>query len=215
MYTLEQCLEQQKKVDASITHTGTYMPWLAAIGEVIEMCDHLSLISTWKKQPEADMKQAFMELVDVFAFAMSDAIHTDYDVTNNIEIGYIHIGSSLQCLTEALGRSDFDYAFGAIKPICKEYFNRPITDIYYYYMGKQTLTRFRQVNGYKNGSYIKMWGGREDNEYLTDALESGIEIDKLSDHLKNTYNDLVIAKAVTEYYECMQADKASNDDGTS
>ena len=43
MYTLEQCLEQQKKVDANIKHNGTYLPWLAGIGEVIEMCEHLSI----------------------------------------------------------------------------------------------------------------------------------------------------------------------------
>lgn len=31
---------------------------------------------------------------------------------------------------------------------------------------------FRQDNGYKDGSYIKVWDGREDNEHLVDVLAS-------------------------------------------
>ena len=32
------------------------------------------------------------------------------------------------------------------------------------------LNIFRQDNGYKDGSYEKTWGGREDNEHLADIL---------------------------------------------
>ena len=55
-------------------------------------------------------------------------------------------------------------------------------------MGKQTLTQFRQNNGYKDGTYQKVWGGREDNEFLTDALEQGIDIDDIPDYLEKAYN---------------------------
>ena len=197
-YTLEQCLEQQKKVDASIKHNGTYLPWLAGISEVIEMCEHLSLISTWKKQPEPDMKQAFMELVDVFAFAMSMDRDYDPELLNNCHLQNCSLKDRIAFLICNLANEEFDSSFLEIRKICQEFFKRPITDIYYYYMGKQTLTRFRQANGYKDGSYIKMWGGREDNEYLTDALESGVEIDELFDHLNSVYNRVVIAKSEIE-----------------
>jgi hypothetical protein len=30
---------------------------------------------------------------------------------------------------------------------------------------------FRQDNGYKDGTYNKVWNGREDNEYLADIME--------------------------------------------
>jgi hypothetical protein len=30
---------------------------------------------------------------------------------------------------------------------------------------------FRQDHGYKAGSYIKIWDGREDNEHLVEILE--------------------------------------------
>jgi hypothetical protein len=32
------------------------------------------------------------------------------------------------------------------------------------------LNFFRQDNGYKEGSYRKMWGGREDNEHLVEIM---------------------------------------------
>ena len=80
-YTLEQCIEQQKKVDASIKHNGEYMPRLAASAEVIEKLDHLSMIGTWKDQPAPDLNQAFMEGVDTFAFIKSTAIQEGFQDT--------------------------------------------------------------------------------------------------------------------------------------
>jgi len=32
------------------------------------------------------------------------------------------------------------------------------------------LNFFRQDHGYKDGSYIKQWNGREDNEHLSELL---------------------------------------------
>ena len=195
-YTLEQCLEQQKKVDAGIKHNGEYMPWLAGIKEVIEMCDHLSLIDTWKKQPEPDMKQAFMELVDVFAFAMSseeglegfEEINTS--VISNWLSSYSEFSSNyvLYKLIESLCKEQFNKSIAMIKILCKKIYSRPVTDIYYYYMGKQTLTQFRQANGYKTGDYVKNWAGKEDNEHLTDMLENGVSIEYLPEALEHAYN---------------------------
>jgi hypothetical protein len=38
------------------------------------------------------------------------------------------------------------------------------------YVGKNILNFFRQDHGYKEGTYIKEWAGREDNEHLVDVL---------------------------------------------
>ena len=32
------------------------------------------------------------------------------------------------------------------------------------------LNNFRQANGYKSGTYIKVWLGREDNEHLFELV---------------------------------------------
>ena len=42
--------------------------------------------------------------------------------------------------------------------------------LYRMYVGKNVLNFFRQDHGYKEGSYIKVWGGREDNEHLAELL---------------------------------------------
>jgi hypothetical protein len=42
--------------------------------------------------------------------------------------------------------------------------------LYRMYVGKNVLNFFRQDHGYKDGSYIKIWAGREDNEHLSDLL---------------------------------------------
>jgi hypothetical protein len=43
-------------------------------------------------------------------------------------------------------------------------------DLYKTYVGKNVLNRFRQDYGYKQGTYLKTWDGREDNEHLARIL---------------------------------------------
>ena len=45
-------------------------------------------------------------------------------------------------------------------------------DLYSAYVGKNVLNFFRQDNGYKEGSYIKNWAGREDSEHLVELVEA-------------------------------------------
>ena len=45
-------------------------------------------------------------------------------------------------------------------------------ELYRQYVGKNVLNFFRQDNGYKEGSYLKLWNGREDNEHLVDVLNA-------------------------------------------
>jgi hypothetical protein len=42
--------------------------------------------------------------------------------------------------------------------------------LYRMYVGKNVLNFFRQDHGYKEGSYTKVWQGREDNEHLAELL---------------------------------------------
>jgi hypothetical protein len=48
--------------------------------------------------------------------------------------------------------------------------NLSFDQLYRMYVGKNVLNFFRQDHGYKDGSYIKVWDGREDNEHLSDIL---------------------------------------------
>lgn len=40
------------------------------------------------------------------------------------------------------------------------------------YVAKNVLNKFRKANGYKEGTYIKMWFGEEDNVHLEHILEN-------------------------------------------
>ena len=46
------------------------------------------------------------------------------------------------------------------------------TELYCQYVGKNVLNMFRQDKGYKEGTYQKIWNGREDNEYLVEIIGS-------------------------------------------
>ena len=196
-YTLEQCIEQQKKVDAGIKHNGEYMPRLAASAEVVEKLDHLGMISTWKKQPAPDLKQAFMEGVDVFAFIMSAAIQEKQCFYLDMYGDFFYF----------YGQFDLDYLFysllsnicngkhvralAALVVINERLYNKTAEDLFYYYMGKQALTQFRQANGYKTGDYIKNWLGKEDNEHLTEMLEKGVSVEYIPTALEDAYSLVV------------------------
>jgi hypothetical protein len=46
-----------------------------------------------------------------------------------------------------------------------------IDSLYSLYVGKNILNKFRQDHGYKDGSYIKIWNGKEDNIVMQSILE--------------------------------------------
>ena len=46
-----------------------------------------------------------------------------------------------------------------------------LEELFALYVGKNVLNRFRQNNGYKEGTYRKLWAGREDNEHLIEVLD--------------------------------------------
>ena len=68
------------------------------------------------------------------------------------------------------------------------------SDLYLGYVGKNVLNFFRQDHGYKEGTYLKLWNGREDNEHLVDILR-----DLDSDSL--TFKDALYAGLEAKYTE--------------
>lgn len=46
-----------------------------------------------------------------------------------------------------------------------------LNQLYRLYVGKNILNQFRQDHGYKEGSYLKMWNGLEDNAVMKRAWE--------------------------------------------
>lgn len=65
--------------------------------------------------------------------------------------------------------------------------------LYRLYVGKNILNQFRQDNGYKDGSYVKVWGGKEDNVVMKQVWEDNPDLkpDALYKELTKLYHALV------------------------
>jgi dimeric dUTPase (all-alpha-NTP-PPase superfamily) len=61
--------------------------------------------------------------------------------------------------------------------------------LYELYVGKNILNQFRQDHGYKEGTYIKLWNGKEDNVIMQGILDKDNTItpDELYQRLKEAY----------------------------
>ncbi len=50
-------------------------------------------------------------------------------------------------------------------------FGLSFDELYNKYIGKNVLNKFRQENGYKEGTYVKYWDGEEDNKVILKIIE--------------------------------------------
>lgn len=62
-------------------------------------------------------------------------------------------------------------------------------ELYQIYMAKNVLNKFRQDHGYKEGTYIKEWNGKEDNIVMFEIIEKMADFsgDELYIGLKESY----------------------------
>ena len=126
------------------------------------------------------MAQARLEVVDIWHFGLSALFTPDADIpalAREIEIALYHAEPETQDIrlaTEYLAaaslqsRSFSVEAFAQLMNAAEMSFE----ELYRQYVGKNVLNFFRQDNGYKDGSYRKLWSGREDNEHLTEILDA-------------------------------------------
>ena len=84
-------------------------------------------------------------------------------------------------------QSDSDYKMtDAMQESAKIFFSvmailgMTFQEMYLLYVGKNTLNKFRWDNGYKEGTYVKVWRGKEDNEVLHAYLNILMKVDNLS-----------------------------------
>lgn len=205
MITLQD--QVNSKIDSEWKQTKN--PFLRAVYmEIAEAIDHHGW-KWWKKQVP-NLAAVQMELVDAWHFYLSEMIirHSDklsssledtgseaghlaevilldinqpwslanesYSLLNLLEtlMGTALIGTiNIPLFSGTMEAADFSW-----------------TDMYKWYIGKNMLNTFRQDNGYKEGTYIKVWNDeREDNDHLTDLLNSYTNMDP-----ETFYNDLRI-----------------------
>ncbi len=189
-------------------------PYLRAVAiEGSEAIEHHGW-KWWKKQ-DKDLAQLQMELIDIWHFLLSEILlrHEgdqekalssllgalskvkEQDLINfdgqKIQVNSCDLVSKLELLiATAISRRIELALFGAIMMDCELSW----TDLYSQYVGKNVLNMFRQDNGYKEGTYKKIWDGKEDNEHLVDILIS-------LDPNKNKFKDQIYS-ALQKAYPC-------------
>ena len=167
-------------------------PYLRAVAiEGAEAIEHHGW-KWWKKQ-DKDLAQLQMELIDIWHFLLSEfllrhegdehkalahltehlkAINSQSNLNfdnQNIQVDSCDLIRKLELLigTAIAGRIELSL-FESIMTDCELTW----TELYCQYIGKNVLNIFRQDNGYKKGSYKKIWRGKEDNEHLVEILNS-------------------------------------------
>ena len=150
--------------------------WYRAIWtECAEMLDHYGW--KWWKHQQPDLEQVRLELVDILHFAMSDYLLQESDndaaaVRIEAELSDPRQCADLRTAIETMAQSTIAQQsmhfsdFANIMALIEMDFDQ----LYRTYVGKNVLNFFRQDHGYKDGSYIKTWAGREDNEHLVEVL---------------------------------------------
>jgi len=152
--------------------------WYRAIWtECAEMLDHYGW--KWWKHQQPDLGQVQLELVDIFHFAMSDYLlqgNDNQQIAARILDEMASPGriDDIRQAIEAMAQSTIaeqSMHFSGFANIMR-LIDMDFDQLYRLYVGKNVLNFFRQDHGYKDGSYLKVWQGREDNEHLAELLSS-------------------------------------------
>ncbi|TLM76363.1 dUTP diphosphatase [Microbulbifer harenosus] len=171
-------------------------PWYRAIWvESAELLDHYGW-KWWKKQ-QPEMEQVKLELVDIWHFGLSLELQqgTPQQVAEKMQQQLSaeraiagDFRENLEAFTlKTLASRQFDLVGFAQMMADVEL---PFDELYRRYAGKNVLNRFRQDHGYKDGSYQKLWSGREDNEHLAEVVQSlDASAENFSNQLYQTLKD--------------------------
>lgn len=169
--------------------------------ETAELIDHLGY--KWWKNIDAqwDHKQALLEVVDIFHFLLSEAMlenkkgtdlfhaykwatHHYYAPTKELKIKQCE-----EFVAACLDGSSVITTFFQVMLSLEV----TVDELTKYYLGKNALNKFRQDNGYKQGTYQKQWMFNselvEDNKVLEHILESSTVtgFDTIYNELKTLY----------------------------
>ena len=216
MNQIEQMFNLQKQLNddtngeiwlTGVTRENRKISWYQCIYmEVAEAIDSFNW-KHWKNiNVEPDWANIKVELVDIWHFVMSEAIRVgDPSYANQYEeidvAGDLDPEILLQTLEKILAlsaqakiennenaiRETIDLFFVALSGIGMD-----TAELYKRYVVKNQLNTFRQQNGYKDGSYIKTWGGVEDNVVAFNIMDDnpGISPSDLYLKLESAYASL-------------------------
>lgn len=152
-------------------------PWYRGIWtECAELLDHHGW--KWWKQQHPDMAQIQLEIVDIWHFGLSDLLQQEADLdllVTSVTAEWQSLPTTHHdmphCIETLAGACLANQAFSvtAFRDLMVAA-NFEFEDLHRQYIGKNVLNFFRQDHGYQDGSYRKLWCGREDNEHLSEVI---------------------------------------------
>lgn len=172
-------LELQNAMNTRVHHEwrDQGFEWYRAMWiESAELMDHYGW--KWWKHQTPDVEQVKLELIDIWHFGLSILLVNNVSLESigeQIEEAFIREEShdfkvGLEEFTSyTLVEKDFSINLFII---LLKGMNMTFTDLYSGYVGKNVLNFFRQDHGYKDGTYRKIWDGREDNEHLVELVDT-------------------------------------------
>lgn len=158
----------------------------AILVEAVEGLDHHGW-KWWGAQP-MNLAQLRMELVDIWHFMLSHLLIScqhDLDkavgiLTDKQAVQVIHFDGKAYPVADMdlLSGLELMAGLGVSRRISVSLFKHllkfvelPWAELYVWYIGKNSLNRLRQEFGYKQGTYQKIWDGREDNVHLAEIQQ--------------------------------------------
>ena len=197
--TCERVFELQNAMNEKVNPNwkkADYEWYRAAWVEAAELMDHMGY--RWWKKAEPDYQQIGLELVDILHFMVSDMIvnaYTSDELATAIETWSKKPKLNLPNNQKLISVEDFVEGIMMTQQVLPSDLFPLIRQLGYdfkwilaWYIRKNALNIFRQNHGYKDGSYIKVWCGREDNEYLAQIIESGeTDFDEIYKQLEAVY----------------------------
>lgn len=185
-----------------VTKNGKTINWQRCIYmECAEIIDSFSW-KHWKNiNQEPDWANLQIEVVDIWHFIMSLAIENySKNLKGGIEELALNISafknfSKIENQNDSFASEDdvmqkveeimaivLDKNSDDIERLINDFFELVVMSsldlqtLYKLYVGKNILNQFRQDNGYKDGSYIKVWDGEEDNVIMKRIWEENENI---------------------------------------
>ncbi len=149
--------------------------WYRAIWiESAELMDHYGW--KWWKHQKPDVEQVKLELIDIWHFGLSILLINKASIESIAEQVTAAQNTpkaddfkiSLEAFT-AYTLAEKDFSVSLFVALLKG-MDMSFDDLYSGYVGKNVLNFFRQDHGYKDGTYQKLWDGREDNEHLVEVV---------------------------------------------
>ncbi len=167
-------------------------PYLRAVViEAAEAIEHHGW-KWWKKQ-DCDTAQLQMEIIDIWHFLLSEILLThedDQEASRHWLLGAAHAASQEHTLVfdgrsyrldtmSLVAKLELLIGVSVARRVELGLFATVMRDccldwgtLYRQYVSKNVLNFFRQDYGYKEGTYQKLWAGREDNEHLVELMDS-------------------------------------------